>query len=62
MVIEKKFLITKKNHLMIDKLKKIYLDEYYDYNFQGFYEELTEKEKYKGKYEISYSTLYKEFL
>ena len=36
--------------------------DYYDYNFTAFYDELSEKEKYKGKYDISYSTLYREFL
>lgn len=47
---------------IIEELKQLYLDEYYDYNFEAFYEEITEKEKYKGKYEISYSSLYREFL
>ena len=43
-------------------MKQLYLNEYYDYNFVAFYDELTENEKYKGKYEISYSTLYNIFL
>lgn len=47
---------------IIDKLEQLYLDEYYDFNFEAFYEEITEKEKYKGKYDISYSSLYREFL
>ncbi len=47
---------------IINELKLLYLDEYYDFNIQAFYEEITEKEKYKGKYEISYSTLYNAFL
>ncbi len=47
---------------IVDELEQLYLDEYYDYNFEAFYDELKEKEKYKGKYDISYSTLYKEFL
>ena len=53
---------NKKIYLVIDELKQLYLDEYYDYNFEAFYDELLEKEKYKGKYDISYSSLYKEFL
>lgn len=47
---------------IIDELESLYLTEYYDYNFIAFYDELTENEKYKGKYDISYSTLYNEFL
>ena len=54
-----KFKISRK---IIEEIENLYLNEYYDYNFQAFYEELTEKEKYKGKYEISYSTLYNTFL
>ncbi len=53
---------NKKNYLIIEELKKLYLEEYYDYNLEAFYDELSENKKYKGKYEISYSTLYKEFL
>lgn len=44
------------------ELENLYLNEYYDYNFQAFYDEITENKKYKGKYKISYSTLYKKFL
>ena len=47
---------------IIDELEQLYLDEYYDYNFEAFYDELTENKKYKGKYNISYSSLYREFL
>ncbi len=47
---------------IIDDLEQLYLDKYYDFNFEAFYEEITEKEKYKGKYDISYSSLYREFL
>ena len=54
--------INKKCRELIEELEHLYLDEYYDYNFTAFYEEITEKEKYKGKYDISYSTLYREFL
>ena len=53
---------NKKIHLIIVKLKQLYLDEYYDYNFEAFYDELMENKKYKGQYDISYSALYKEFL
>ena len=45
---------------IIEELKLLYLDEYYDYNFIAFYDELNEK--YKGKYDISYSSLYNAFL
>lgn len=53
---------NKKTHLIIDELKELYLNEYYYFNFQAFYDELMENKKYKGKYDISYSSLYKEFL
>lgn len=53
---------NKKTYLIIEELRQLYLDEYYDYNFEAFYDELIENKKYKGKYDISYSTLYKEFL
>ena len=47
---------------IIDELEQLYLDDYYDYNFVAFYDELIENEKYKGKYDISYSSLYNAFL
>lgn len=47
---------------IIEELEQLYLDEYYDYNFEAFYDELKENEKYKGKYDISYSSLYIAFL
>lgn len=50
------------NSSIIEELKQLYLQEYYDYNITAFYEEITENEKYKGKYDISYSTLYEYFL
>ena len=53
---------NRKDRSVIEKLEQLYLDEYYDFNFEAFYDELNEKEKYKGKYDISYSTLYREFL
>ena len=53
---------NKKEASVIEGLEQLYLDEYYDYNFVAFYEEITEKEKYKGKYDISYSSLYNSFL
>lgn len=40
----------------INELKQLYIEEYYDYNFEAFLDEL--KEKYKDKYNISYSSLY----
>lgn len=50
------------NKKIIEELEQLYLDDYYDYNFVAFYDELNEKEKYKGKYDISYSSLYNAFL
>ena len=47
---------------IIDELESLYLSTYYDYNFQAFYDELSENKKYKGKYELSYSSLYNAFL
>lgn len=47
---------------VINELEHLYLEEYYDYNFEAFYDELNENKKYKDKYDISYSTLYREFL
>lgn len=52
----------KTDRTIIEELEQLYLEEYYDYNFTAFYDELNEKEKYKEKYDISYSTLYQEFL
>ena len=57
----------KENTNKIDKditseLENLYLVEYYDYNFQAFYDVLLENKKYKDKYDISYSFLYKAFL
>ena len=53
---------NKKEENVIKELKQLYLNEYYDYNFVAFYDELNESEKYKDKYDISYSTLYNAFL
>jgi len=50
------------NRKTIEEIEQLYLDEYYDYNFVAFYDELNENKKYKGKYDISYSTLYNAFL
>ena len=47
---------------IIEKIESLYLDEYYDFNFEAFYEELMENKKYKGKYDISYSSLHMHFL
>lgn len=54
--------INKIDKTIIEELKQLYLNEYYDYNFIAFYDELTENKKYKDKYDISYSTLYQAFL
>lgn len=54
--------INKIERSIIEELEQLYLEEYYDYNLIAFYDELNENEKYKGKYEISYSTLYQKFL
>ena len=53
---------NKKIYLIIEELKKLYLEEYYDYNFEAFYDEIKENKKYKDKYDLSYSALYKGFL
>ena len=47
---------------IIEELKDLYLNEYFDYTFIAFYDELYEDEKYKDKYNISYSSLYNAFL
>ena len=47
---------------IIKELESLYLSTYFDYNFQAFYDELSENEKYKGKYDLSYSSLYNAFL
>ena len=39
---------NKKETSIIEELEQLYLDEYYDYNFEAFYDELSENEKYKG--------------
>lgn len=48
------------NQETINELKKLYIEEYYDYNFEAYLDELNEK--YKDKYNISYSSLYNCFL
>ncbi len=53
---------NKKDDSIIVELERLYLDEYYDYNFEAFYDELMENKKYKGKYDISYSSLHMHFL
>ncbi len=53
---------NKKDTSIIEELEQLYLDEYYDYNFEAFYDELTETKKYKDKYNISYSSLHMHFL
>ena len=44
---------------IIEELENLYLEEYYDYNFVAFYEEL--QECYSDKYNISYDVLLKQF-
>lgn len=55
-------LVNKLNSQLIKEIENLYLDEYYDYNFEAFYDELSENKKYKGKYDISYSSLHMYFL
>ena len=52
----------KLDHIMLEEIKQLYLDEYYDFNFAAFYDEIVENKKYKDKYKISYSSLYNTFL
>ena len=52
--------VKKTSDNLVEELKNLYVEEYFDYNLTQFYEELNEK--YKDKYNISYSTLYKAFL
>ena len=54
--------VNKLNSQLIKEIENLYLDEYYDYNFEAFYDELSENKKYKGKYDISYSPLHMYFL
>ena len=54
--------VNKLNNQLIKEIENLYLDEYYDYNFEAFYDELSENKKYKGKYDISYSSLHMHFL
>ena len=53
---------NKINSEIIQELETLYLKEYYDYNFTQFHEEITENEKYKVKYDLSYQTLHHVFL
>lgn len=52
---------NKINKKIVEEIKQLYLDEYYDYNFEAFWDELNENEKYKDKYDISYPSLYRYF-
>lgn len=52
----------KLDQIMLEEIKQLYLNEYYDFNFAAFYDELIENKKYKDKYKISYSSLYNAFL
>jgi len=51
---------NKFDNQLLDEIKQIYYSEYYDYSIIAFYEVINEK--YKDKYDISYSTLYRMFL
>ena len=53
---------NKLDRQIIEEVENLYLDEYYDYNFEAFYDELMENKKYKGKYDLSYSSLHMHFL
>ena len=46
---------NKKDRKLIEGLEELYLNEYYDYNFEQFFEEIEEK------YNISYSVMLNEF-
>ena len=52
---EKKNNPNKKDRKLIKGLEELYLNEYYDYNFEQFFEEIEEK------YNISYSVMLNEF-
>ena len=52
----------KLDQIMLEEIKHLYLNEYYDFNFVAFYDGIIENEKYKDKYKISYSSLYNAFL
>ena len=47
---------NKKNNNLINELEELYLNEYYDYNFEHFYEKVV-----FGKYSISYDVMLKVF-
>ncbi len=47
---------NKKDESLIKELEKLYMTEYYDYNFEHFYEDAV-----FGKYEISYDVMLKTF-
>ena len=44
--------VNRKNRTMIKELEDLYLNDFYDFNFTAFYDELNENKKYKGKYDI----------
>lgn len=47
---------NKKDIKILEEIKELYFKEYYDYNFEAFYEVI------ENKYDISYSSMYNEFL
>lgn len=50
---------NKKDGNMIKELERLYLTEYFDYNFEHFLEEI--QCNYKDEFEISYAVMFKEF-
>ena len=51
---------NKKDRKMIEELEKLYLDEYYDYNFEAFYDEITNKYNYNISYDVILKTFKKD--
>lgn len=47
---------NKKDEKLLEELENLYLEEYYDYNFEAFYEDAI-----YGKYSISYDVMLKRF-
>ena len=47
---------NKKKKELIEELEQLYLDEFYDYNFEHFFEQI------KDRYDISYPSLHNYFL
>ena len=43
---------NKKDQKIIEELEQLYLKEYYDYNFEAFYDEITTKYNYNISYDV----------